>query len=709
MPPARFRDSTFAEPGYGQVAGQAVGPGAGSRSPVLWPLAPLTCAKRKRPVGDEYVSDGEAEMRAGAEAGREAEAEAERYSYRALNGTLATTRDNLSREENLSRTPGHGIDGQAYASGKRVCETRCSCLFEKKKQAQIGSCHSDGRVIEEGSTKCQRAAPSANFMEEEHPRNVSCECQLLENTSERCQHKDSPCPNTSEKTEAFEALKERTGVHSNLEPPSLSQESSELLREIYTEVMEVVSGSKSLKRKMSRRSMSQSRETDSAAPSSETGTERTKSFAIANAKYRFTILKAADVRFFTKLPSDVEAVVEPIIGSEIPEHRHAKLREIAAELFDRGMQDVTAHVSKKNFVSLLHNALNALKFDNVLLPWKVGWKKELGPVAKRTKFNLAFMRGSNVTGNKQQGGIELGRVLPLQPVHQSSSGQGHISRQPTMPAETFSLPGQSPGDMPPPPPPPSLPPALPVPPVWERLNESLLIKTPCPDISIGPSETALISAIVTKVSVAGLNHQGVEGFLASMQTCTDTSEQSQAEEAVLNIAPTELPSGLVFPFCVVEGKAYSTGRQVFEAQNQTAVSGACALKMQDRLNELVEMAEMAEEANEQAPTAPDSSRQGGRPTRQAANRQEGRGSCPRSLFFSFSTEGPYHELWVHYSHVEDGRVMYGQSLLAICNLMLRASVVDFVFLAEKVMSWGAGPFLESVAERLAILACKTIA
>jgi hypothetical protein len=35
---------------------------------------------------------------------------------------------------------------------------------------------------------------------------------------------------------------------------------------------------------------------------------------------------------------------------------------------------------------------------------------------------------------------------------------------------------------------------------------------------------------------------------------------------------------LAFPFAVVEGKTYSTGKQVFEAENQAAVSAAYGLK-----------------------------------------------------------------------------------------------------------------------------------
>ena len=49
-------------------------------------------------------------------------------------------------------------------------------------------------------------------------------------------------------------------------------------------------------------------------------------------------------------------------------------------------------------------------------------------------------------------------------------------------------------------------------------------------------------------------------------------------------------SGLVFPFAVVEAQSYSIGKQVFEAQNEVAVSGAGGLKIQLALSELVKRA-----------------------------------------------------------------------------------------------------------------------
>lgn len=74
-----------------------------------------------------------------------------------------------------------------------------------------------------------------------------------------------------------------------------------------------------------------------------------------------------------------------------------------------------------------------------------------------------------------------------------------------------------------------------------------------------------------------------------------------------------------FPILVIEGKAYATGKTVFEAQNQAAVSGCCMVNLQQQLTDLF----------------------------------EGVFSNPRGgktpLAFSICTEGPHIEFWVHYT------------------------------------------------------------
>ena len=53
--------------------------------------------------------------------------------------------------------------------------------------------------------------------------------------------------------------------------------------------------------------------------------------------------------------------------------------------------------------------------------------------------------------------------------------------------------------------------------------------------------------------------------------------QDELLELALIMVPTLSVSNLTYPTLGLEGKGYCTGRQVFEAQNQVAVSGACSL------------------------------------------------------------------------------------------------------------------------------------
>jgi len=159
-------------------------------------------------------------------------------------------------------------------------------------------------------------------------------------------------------------------------------------------------------------------------------------------------------------------------------------------------------------------------------------------------------------------------------------------------------------------------------------------------------------------------------------------ERGGPEEPLLIAVPTQRASDLVFPFAVIEGKAYSTGKQVFEAENQAAVSGASGLKIQLCLNELVKRATTSSDV---PPIHPNTT---------------------PPLFFSVCTEGPYHELYAHYTHIEDGVRKFNQTLLKICNGMLLESVVDFIVVVDNVLRWGTGQFLESVVERLEMVARK---
>jgi hypothetical protein len=141
-----------------------------------------------------------------------------------------------------------------------------------------------------------------------------------------------------------------------------------------------------------------------------------------------------------------------------------------------------------------------------------------------------------------------------------------------------------------------------------------------------------------------------------------------------------MESGSVFfPFATLEAKAYLTGKQISEAQNLAAVSGASALNFQLHLTEMAKSA--ASEFDDSEYQYP--------------------------LFFSICTEGPYHELWAHYTCVEEGRRIFNMKLVKICNAMLKETIEDFFIAVNNVLRWGADTFLRSVADRMRLVAIKT--
>ena len=78
----------------------------------------------------------------------------------------------------------------------------------------------------------------------------------------------------------------------------------------------------------------------------------------------------------------------------------------------------------------------------------------------------------------------------------------------------------------------------------------------------------------------------------------------------------------------------------------------------------------------------------------------------RPLVFSICTEGPHHELWAHYTVIEDGERQFNMVLLATCHGVVLKQVERFLIQVYNVMIWTIGPFLDTVVERLGAVAKK---
>lgn len=177
------------------------------------------------------------------------------------------------------------------------------------------------------------------------------------------------------------------------------------------------------------------------------------------------------------------------------------------------------------------------------------------------------------------------------------------------------------------------------------------VKTPRPDISIGLSNDAVVDALRSR-------------------DITRTDAKSFLKAALLRLGSTKQDEQIRFPFMPVEGKSYATGRTIYEAQNQAAVSGACALEILHRLDDLAQRAQ------------PSSNFKG------------------QHIVFSVCTQGPIHELWAHYTTEEDGHRIYNNKIWKSCNMAVDREVLGFLEAVDNVMRWGAGEHFEKIVTRL---------
>lgn len=169
-----------------------------------------------------------------------------------------------------------------------------------------------------------------------------------------------------------------------------------------------------------------------------------------------------------------------------------------------------------------------------------------------------------------------------------------------------------------------------------------MLKTRCPNITMGLRHSVLIDSLVVK----GVDVMQADDFLKSLQ-----------EQQTLCSDPSQEAINIRFPVLVVEGKSYSTGKFIFEAQNQAAVSGSCMMKMQHQLADLFDLI---------APGSHDKK---------------------EPLAFSICTQGHYMELWAHYITSVSGIRKYNMNLIQTCNALILAGVVEFLGIVDRVLSW----------------------
>ncbi|KAL9607271.1 MAG: hypothetical protein Q9167_007802 [Letrouitia subvulpina] len=194
------------------------------------------------------------------------------------------------------------------------------------------------------------------------------------------------------------------------------------------------------------------------------------------------------------------------------------------------------------------------------------------------------------------------------------------------------------------------------------------VKTPRPDISIGLKDAALNKSLQPR----GLAEADTQYLLRTLAK----PHSQTGRPPLLYSEPTQASLQIRFLFLSVEGKSYATCRTIYEAQNQAAVSGACSLKILHDLDDLVRKSD------------------------------PGNYSKVQPIMFSVCTEGPIHQLWVHYTIGEhgDGNRMYYMAQVKTCDVgVWDDNILLFLEAVDNVLKWGSGEYKEAIAEQLSTI------
>lgn len=468
-------------------------------------------------------------------------------------------------------------------------------------------------------------------------------------------------------------------------PPLLSESESQILDSVYKNVMDKPTPDITLKRTPSRRSVSQS---DASA------SDRTPRSSNSNVVYRCQNLAAAKIYLHVEPPDDIELAVTKITDAELDSQRRAELKGIAEDFHLECVKNVTAQAGEDDCLAPLDTAIRMLRLQNLCLREKATWQSELKPVIpKESRFSWSIVAKSRRQFEVDDNGASLpaAKRQHQRAINEYISPESSIAKKVPVPTnesqENLGIKATTPVNdsredlsMGPPP-------RVPVP----AKEDHSPLKTPVPDMSLGIHLQALISALSLQSQV---NKHRARDFLAWIQKELVQHEPGGPFEPMLTMVPAVRAMDLTFPFAVIEGKAYSTGKQIYEAENQAAVSIACAHNILRQLDYLVasDPSEPLAEEEEAEQQGEGEIQEPQRPRRQPPS--------PARVLFSITTQGPLHELWVHWTTVEDGVRVFASKLCDSWNGLVPAQASDFIVKLYNVCAWGTGPFMKSLVENL---------
>ena len=374
-----------------------------------------------------------------------------------------------------------------------------------------------------------------------------------------------------------------------------------------------------------------SRQASSSDLNQATASQRSQESSVSNSFYRYHILDQARIYIRPEPPpKDIQAQIDVIFEREIPEKRRRKISNIARKTSQKFIENLRGAHGQDDLVGLVYQALKMMHEDETFsFVRKGGSISLLTPVNMSLRANLGLDWDPSLKPEIQQ------RLWNLSALYQSNNKTSDVVDHPNKRQQ-----GQ---------------PSFPTPDTSQSMMQPLAapsqskqdaVKTPRPDFTIGLRHSTVCNALRKR----GLNNFKADHFLKFLQ-----------EDHKLCSDPTQNFLNVRFPIVVIEGKAYATGKTVFEAQNQAAVSGACMVNLQ-QLTDLFE--------------------------RVVSNT----GSKKTHIAFSICTEGPQIEFWVHYALLEGYVRCHYMNIFRTCYGSLQGGLEDFLLDAERLMTWTRDEF-----------------
>lgn len=376
----------------------------------------------------------------------------------------------------------------------------------------------------------------------------------------------------------------------------------------------------------------------------DTASLRSQKSSVSNSIYRYHILDQARIYVHPEPPPmDIQAQMDVIFKREILEERRREISGIAKKISQNFINNLRGAHREDDLVELVYEALRMMQKDETFdFPRKAGIILPLTPMYTSLRANLDLDWDPSLKPHVQQGFWDLDALG--QPNNEADDVVDRPSKR-QQGERSFPSQDTSQSTMPPP----------------AALSQSKkdALKTPRPDFTVGLRHSTISNALMKR----GLSKFKADDFLKFLQ-----------RERKLCSDPTQNFLNVRFPILVIEGKAYATGKTVFEAQNQAAVSGACMVNLRQQLTDLF----------------------------------EGVFSSVRGkkthLAFSICTAGPQIEFWVHYTLSEDNVRSHYMNIFRTCYGSLQGGLEDFLMDVERLMRWTKDDFLKEVTDQLCKLA-----